>query len=222
MNLLRNLMVSGVLLGATSMGFMVVAEQISGPAYNIAQVSPAPGGSTPKKPPESKKGPEAKGAPKAKQEGAAAHAAPKGLAAPKPEVLLIMIRSALTALDQANKTNNYSVLQALGGPMMQQHSPEGLAQMFQGVRKSGVDLQPVLVMTPQITEAPVIAPNGLLALTGYFPTQPLQIRFQVGYQPVAGVWRLAGINLSLVSVAAAGPASSPASASQQPASKSQK
>ncbi len=144
---------------------------------------------------------------------------------PQPEVLLIMVRTALVALDHANKTNNYSVLHALGGPMMRQNPPERLSEMFAGIRNSRADLQPVLVMTPQITESPAISPQGLLTLVGHFPTQPLQIRFQVGYQPVSGTWRLAGLNVGLMQVTAAVAPQQPAAtapAAKTPPAKAQK
>jgi hypothetical protein len=57
-------------------------------------------------------------------------AAPQGLSVPQPEVLLLMLRSALISLDQANKTNNYSVMHALGGPLLQPQSPERLAELL--------------------------------------------------------------------------------------------
>jgi len=153
--------------------------------------TPAPA----KKQPE-KAAPAAPSAPSAAGQQPAA--APQGLAVPQPEVLLLMLRTALISLDQANKTNNYSVMHALGGPLLQQQSPERLAELFSGIRNTRTDLQIVALLTPQLTETPVITPQGLLTLTGLFPSQPLQIRFQVAFQPVAGFWRVAGIGLNLV------------------------
>jgi hypothetical protein len=148
----------------------------------------------------------------------AAPAAAATLSIPSPEAMLVMVRSALIALDQANKTGNYTVLHAIGGPQLQQSNPARLGEMFAALRQSGVDLQPVLVLTPQITQAPSITPQGLLLMVGYFPTQPLQIRFEVAYQPANGYWRLAGLNTSLVRVAAEGsPTPTPPAASVPPA-----
>jgi hypothetical protein len=106
-----------------------------------------------------------------------------------------MLRTTLLALDHANKTNNYTVLRALGGPELQKYSPEQLSQLFAGLRARGIDLSPVAVITPQVLEAPQITPESLLLLIGYFPTRPLQIRFEMAFQSVGGQWRIFGLTV---------------------------
>jgi hypothetical protein len=136
------------------------------------------------------------------------------IAVPQPEVLLVLIRTAMSALDHANKTGNYSVLRELGGPGMQASSSGQLGHLFAALRNSGVDLSPALVVTPQLTETPAITPAGQLNLIGTFPTSPSQITFQIVYQPVAGQWRLFGLSVSVIPVTgAAAPAAPPPTAS---------
>jgi hypothetical protein len=106
-----------------------------------------------------------------------------------------MLRTTLLALDHANKTNNYAVLRALGGPELQKFSPEQLSQVFADLRNRGIDLSPVAIVTPQVSEAPQITPEGLLLLVGYFPTRPLQIQFQVAFQSVGGQWKIFGLTV---------------------------
>src|SRR5258705_1911672 len=55
-------------------------------------------------------------------------------AVPPPELLLLMIRTTVIGLDQANKTGNYAVLRKLGGPGMQAMTQEQLAQTFAPLR----------------------------------------------------------------------------------------
>lgn len=142
------------------------------------------------------------------------------LTLPQPEVMLLMVRVALVALDQANKTGNYAVLHALGGPNLQSNSVEKLAEIFAPVRNANIDLQGTVVLTPQMTEPPIISPQGVLSLVGAYPTQPLQIQFQIFYQPVGGTWRLAGLSVSLVPVkTTAAPGAAPASAAAPTPSK---
>ena len=121
-----------------------------------------------------------------------------GIHVPQPEVLLILIRSAMIGLDHANRTGNYSVLREMGGPALQQHSSAQLSGAFANLRASKVDLLVTAIATPQITQQPTISPNGLLQLVGFFPTQPRRIQFNIVYQPVGGQWRLAGLNVALV------------------------
>src|SRR6266700_1555261 len=53
------------------------------------------------------------------------------LAVPSPEALLLLARTTTIAIDQANKTGNYSVLHALGGPGLQAYSIAQLAKTFE-------------------------------------------------------------------------------------------
>ena len=148
---------------------------------------------------------------------APAAAQPASLPVPPPEVLLMMVRGALTAIDQGNKTQNYSVLYALGGPLLRETTQEKMAESFANLRKEKINLEPVLVLNPQLVQAPTIDAKGLMLLAGLFPSQPLQVRFQLTYQPVDGAWRLAGMNLGLVPVNAAANANQPAAPAAAPA-----
>src|SRR5262249_54607445 len=77
-----------------------------------------------------------------------AEAAPKQqpqAQAPKPAQIdrngvLILIRTALLALDQANKTGNYTVLRDLGAPDFQANTAARLAEIFAQQRRDNVDL----------------------------------------------------------------------------------
>lgn len=138
---------------------------------------------------------------------------PPTIAIPSPEVLLVLVRSALIALDHANRTGNYTVLRELGGPGLQRHSSAQLSNSFANLRNQQVDLLPVAIVTPQLTRPPSVSPEGLLQLIGLFPTQPRHIQFEIVYQPVGGQWRLFGLNVGL---AAAGPPVPEASAAPTP------
>lgn len=120
------------------------------------------------------------------------------LQVPPPEVLLLLIRTSIIAVDQANKTNNYTVLRALAGPSLQALSPEKVADHFADMRSKMIDLSPTVVVSPQLVRQPAISPAGMLTLIGYFPTQPLQVQFEINMQPVQGFWRLAGMSINAI------------------------
>jgi hypothetical protein len=111
--------------------------------------------------------------------------------------VLILIREALLALDQANKTGNYSVLRDLGAPAFQANSAARLAEIFAKERNDNVDLSGVAVIDPQLTLLPQIEPNGLLHMMGFFPSVPTQVNFDLAYAAVNGQWRLFGISVAL-------------------------
>jgi hypothetical protein len=143
---------------------------------------------------------------------------------PPPEVLLLMVRNALAALNQANMTGNYTVLHSLGSPVMQaQNSPAQLGIVFTALRTQGVDLAPTLVLTPQLSETPALSADGVLRLAGIFPTRPLQIEFIILYRSVAARWRLDGLSVTAAPPGAAPPKAAapptPAPAAQSPKKK---
>jgi hypothetical protein len=135
---------------------------------------------------------------------------PPGAAVPAPGVLLVMVRSAMIALDHANRTGNYTVLRELGGPGLQRHSSAQLSTMFANLRNHRIDLLPTAIVTPQLTQQPSVTPEGLLLLVGFFPTQPRQIQFEVVYQPVGGEWKLFGLNVGVAAAASPAPQAAPA------------
>ena len=132
---------------------------------------------------------------------------------PKPAQIdrngvIILIRSSLIALDQANKTGNYTVLRDLGAPNFQAtNTAARLGDIFAGLRRDKVDLSGVAALDPQLTLLPQIEPNGLMHMIGFFPSVPAQVKFELAYAPVDGQWKLFGISVAL---GQSGPAAPPA------------
>jgi hypothetical protein len=133
-------------------------------------------------------------------------------AAPRPAQidrngLLILVKSTIIALDQANKTGNYTVLRDLAAPgFAAANNAARLAEIFANLRRDKIDLSGALVLEPQLTVMPEITANGMLHLAGFFPSAPTQINFEFLYAPVDGQWRLFGIATNLGSSAPAAPA----------------
>ena len=70
--------------------------------------------------------------------------------APKPANIdrngvLILVRSSLLALDQGNKTGNYTVLRDIGAPGFQSNSAARLGEIFAKLRNDNLDLSGVAV-----------------------------------------------------------------------------
>jgi hypothetical protein len=142
---------------------------------------------------------------------------------PKPAQIdrngvMILIRSSLLALDQANKTGNYTVLRDLGAPGFQSNTAARLGEIFAKLRNDNLDLSGVAVIDPQLSLLPQIEANGLMHMAGFFPSVPTQVNFDLSFAPVSGQWRLFGIS---VSIGQSGPAApeppSPPVAQKQPA-----
>ena len=122
--------------------------------------------------------------------GVAVSAAP----IPDPYKLNMLNRTTLIALSQANQTGNYSVLRDLGTPKFQAvNSAARLAEIFTNLRQRNIDLSPVLFFDPKLVRAPALQDDGMLRMTGFFETKPERIMFDMGFEFVAGLWRLSAI-----------------------------
>ncbi|MBB6488810.1 hypothetical protein [Rhizobium lusitanum] len=113
--------------------------------------------------------------------------------------VLILVKSALIALDQANRTGNYTVLRDLGSHNFQANTAARLAEIFAPQRQQKLDLAGIIVLEPQLTLLPQIEPNGMLHLAGFFPSTPVQVNFELLYEPVNREWRLYGLSVNLSS-----------------------
>jgi hypothetical protein len=120
------------------------------------------------------------------------------LTVPRDDVLLILIRASLIALNQANVTGNYTVLRDLGAPSFKEaNSADKLAQIFASMRQRNLDLALALLIQPKLYRKPVITPSGMLRITGFFPTDPERITFDLMFSAVKGRWRLFGLSVDV-------------------------
>ncbi len=121
---------------------------------------------------------------------------PQLLPMPNDDRLLLMIMSSMMALNQANLTGNYTVLRDLAAPGFQQvNSPERLSQLFAKLRGRNIDLTPILLFQPKLYRKPEMNNAGMLRITGFFPTAPERVNFDLIFQPVEGKWRLFGLGV---------------------------
>jgi len=112
--------------------------------------------------------------------------------------VLILVRSTLIALDQANKTGNYTVLRDLAAPSFASvNNSARLAEIFANLRRDKTDLSGVLALEPQLAAVPDIAANGMLHISGFFPSAPTQINFEMLFAPVGGQWQVFGLGVNL-------------------------
>jgi hypothetical protein len=108
-----------------------------------------------------------------------------------------MVRSTIVALNQANQTGNYSVLRELGTPGFQMaNNPARLADIFGPMRSRKVDLLPALFFNPKLLNTPSIQEGQVLRLTGFFPTTPEYVNFDIAFQMFADQWMLAGLGVN--------------------------
>jgi hypothetical protein len=126
---------------------------------------------------------------------------------------LLLIRTTLLTLNDALYTGNYTVLRDRGSPAFQAANTSAkLSQIFANLASQQVDLGPVAVVAPQLSQPPAFEQNRL-HLKGFFPGQPTQINFEILFEPVGGQWRLFGHSVQPA-------ASNPAAAAPPPSRRS--
>lgn len=96
----------------------------------------------------------------------------------------------MAAIDQANKTGNYSVLRDLGTPAFQANNTAAkLAAAFADIRAQRIDLSDTLVLAPHHEFPPALVEGGLLRMRGAFRMRPTSVDFDLLYRWANG-WQL--------------------------------
>lgn len=136
----------------------------------------------------------------------AAAQTPPGLSAPPPisaqpvpsEIELVkLIWSTVIAVDQGNRSGNYSVMRDLSATGFQiNNDAASLAQIFAGLRASRIDLSNALLVAPSYTSAPQLIQADVFRVTGVFALRPTAIYFDLYYQWEQGRWKLFGIDMA--------------------------
>lgn len=130
-------------------------------------------------------------------QAATAQAQPRAAAMPVPDQLTLskLLWSTMAAVDQANKTGNYSVLRDLGSSGFQANNNAAtLANVFASIRAQRLDLSDTLLVAPSFEFAPAMVQPGVLRMRGRFPLRPTAVAFDLIYEWNQG-WRLHGIAL---------------------------
>ncbi len=106
---------------------------------------------------------------------------------------LYLIRSTLSALNDANRSGNYSVLRDLAAPSFQaKYSAADLAVIFAEARRAQIDLAPAAYVEPIVTDAKLPDAQSL-HLAGVIAAPPEHITFTLHFEAVTGHWRLHAI-----------------------------
>jgi hypothetical protein len=129
-------------------------------------------------------------------------------ARPVPDQLEMtkLIWSTLVAVDHANRSGNYSVLRDMSAQGFQiNNDPARLAQIFAGLRESGIDLSNSLLLAPTFFEPPRQLQPDVFNVKGVFQLRPVGIQFDLYYQWEQGRWKLFGIDIQPLTMAQSPP-----------------
>ena len=123
-------------------------------------------------------------------------APPYSEAVPDENTLARLVWSTMVALDNANRTETYSVLYNLGSPeFKRRNTPAQLSQNFAALRQNRVDVGRSILTSPNYYIPPQRLADGSLRLRGGFDYRPKSIRFDLVYRNIGGGWRLSAISV---------------------------
>ena len=118
---------------------------------------------------------------------------------PSPNALESLVKATLLTFNDANVTGIYTVFHAkLSKPFRDQFPPEKLEKVFAEFRQKQIDVESIAALVPVYDPAPQVDKDGHLIVQGYFPTEPMRLRFDLDYIPSDGEWKLVGINVKTV------------------------
>jgi len=117
---------------------------------------------------------------------------------PSPFVQEVLVKSMMVTLSDAVAADNFTVLHAkISKPFRDQFPPEKLREVF----KDLVDKHAVfdaVVAKPIVPDADaIIDSDGVLRLKGHFETTPKQVKYQLGFIPSDGVWKLSAVTINI-------------------------
>ncbi|MGB6230222.1 MAG: hypothetical protein WBF53_08855 [Litorimonas sp.] len=117
-------------------------------------------------------------------------------AVPDENTLARLVWGTMVALDNANRTGNYSVLHGLGTDEFQaQNSTRQLVGTFAPLRRNRVDVGRAILSTPTYYIPPAVTRDGDLRLRGGFDYRPKSIRFDLIYSLERGAWRITAMSV---------------------------
>lgn len=135
---------------------------------------------------------------------------------PDADTIVLLVRSTLLTLGDAISTGNFTVFRDRVAPAVrEQNSAGALHAVFGKLVERRVDLRPVAILAPELTDVPAIDAAGRLTLRGLVKDRgPTGIRFAITYERVAGAWQVYGLSVDLVAVAAPQAAATPQAAAR--------
>lgn len=122
--------------------------------------------------------------------------AEENIVLPDRKLATALIYETIISVNNASQTQNYSVLRALAAPAFKKkYSDEKLEKTFGHLAKKGINLRPLILLTPTIQKSQYAPRNNLFRLKGFIPTAKIKLDFEMIYQFHQGAWRIYAIQL---------------------------
>ncbi|WP_426437909.1 hypothetical protein [Bradyrhizobium genosp. P] len=117
---------------------------------------------------------------------------------PSPFVQEVLIKSILVSLNDAVAADNFTVFHTkISKPFRDQFSPDKLKTTFKDLVDKHAVFDAVVAKPIVLDEDAKIDEKGVLQLKGHFDTTPKQVKYQLGFIPSDGAWKLSGVSIDI-------------------------
>src|SRR6195952_5949661 len=117
---------------------------------------------------------------------------------PGPSAQEVLVKSILVTLNDAVVADNFTVLHAkISKPFRDQFPPEKLRAIFKDLVEKHAVFDAVVASPIVSDEEAKIDEQGVLRLKGHFDTSPKKVKYQLGFIPSDGQWKLSGVTIDI-------------------------
>ena len=117
---------------------------------------------------------------------------------PGERALEALIKSSLLTFNDANVTNNYTVLHAkLSQPFRIKYPADKLAETFKVFREKRIDFDIIAALKPVYDPEPKVDGDGKLLVEGHFDPGSALVAFELDFIPSDGEWKLIRLNVKV-------------------------
>jgi hypothetical protein len=122
----------------------------------------------------------------------------RALDMPSPFVQEVLIKSILVTLNDAVASDNFTVFHAkISKPFRDQFPPEKLQTIFKDLVEKHAVFDAIVASPVIADEEAKIDDKGVLRLKGHFDTTPKKVKYQLGFIPSEGAWKLSGVTIDI-------------------------
>jgi hypothetical protein len=110
----------------------------------------------------------------------------------------VLIKSILVTLNDAVASDNFTVFHAkISKPFRDQFPPDKLRAVFKDLVEKHAVFDAVVASPAISDEDAKIDDQGALRLKGHFDTAPKKVKYQLGFIPSDGLWKLSGVTIDI-------------------------
>ena len=123
---------------------------------------------------------------------------PGSISMPSSEIQVALVKDTMDRISTAINTKSFNDLHSWMSKVWQeQFTVDKLETIFEPFVNQSIDLKVLNNLQPNFTTQSLIDENGILRLSGNFPTQPSKVDFKLSYVLEGEDWKVIGLNVNV-------------------------